>query len=317
MTRQLAALLVLGALAAGCGSEPGAAGTPTPGAPAQGGTAGDGLTAVATVFPLAWIVTQVAPGADVTFLGERGQDPHDLELSPGNRELLETADVVAFMGDLGFQPQVESAVPGVSGVLVDVAEVAGPQRTREAGHEGGDEHHEDQAVDPHLWFDPAVMADVAEATGAAFAAADPDRADDYRSGAAAAAEELRAVEADIASLLEDCRHETAIVSHEAYAYLLEPRGMGQEGVAGTGGHGEASPRRLAELTDRIREEGIPAVAAEPLEGRTDAEVLAGEAGVDLVEIDSLEVASDEQLRIGYPELLRQQAEAFATVLECG
>ena len=315
--RLLAALLTLGALAAGCGSEPGAADPSASGASAQDGTVGNGLTAVATVFPLAWIVTQVAPGADLAYLGERGQDPHDLELSPGDREVLETADVVAFMGHLGFQPQVESAVPGVSGVLVDVAEIAGPQRTREAGHDDGHDHDGGEAIDPHLWFDPAVMADVAEETGAAFAAADPDRAEGYRTGAAAAAEQLSAVQGDIASLLEDCRHETAIVSHEAYAYLLEPHGLDQEGVAGTGGHGEASPRRLAELTDRIREEGISAVAAEPLEGRADAEVLASEAGADIVEIDSLEVASDEQLRIGYPELLRQQAEAFATVLECG
>jgi zinc transport system substrate-binding protein len=107
------------------------------------------------------------------------------------------------------------------------------------------------------------------------------------------------------------------VSHEAYAYLLEPRGFEQAGVSGAGGHGDASPQRLAELVERIRADGIPAVLAEPLEGRSDAEALAREAGVELLEIDPLEIGTDELDALGYPAALRQQAEAFATALQCG
>ncbi|HVM15235.1 MAG TPA: zinc ABC transporter substrate-binding protein, partial [Egibacteraceae bacterium] len=78
-----------------------------------------------------------------------------------------------------------------------------------------------------------------------------------------------------------------------------------------------SPQRLAELTERLRNEGIPAVAAEPIEGRADAETLASEAGVELVEIHPLEVVTEQELDIGYPDLLRQQADAFTVALDCG
>lgn len=316
MIRLLASLAVVGLLATACGEQPNGAddaGVATPGSVAP--DAGEGLTVVATVFPLAWLADQIAPGAEVAFLGARGQDPHDLELSPRDRELVETAAVLLYMGGLDFQPQVESAVPSARGRVVDVAAIAGPDRLLDVDHE--DHEGDDAAVDPHLWFDAALMAAVAEETGAAFADADAERAADYRANARAVADRLRELDADIDSLLTDCRRDTAIVSHEAYDYLLQPRDLHQEGISGPGGHGEASPQRLAALIERIREEDIDAIAAEPFEGRADAEVLAREAGVDLVEIDSLEVVTDEQFEVGYPALLQAQAEAFATVLECG
>jgi len=78
----------------------------------------------------------------------------------------------------------------------------------------------------------------------------------------------------------------------------------------------SSPADLAALTQEIRDEGIPAVLAEPFEGRSDAEALAREAGLDVLEINPLEVVTPEEHEIGYPDLLRQQASTFATALRC-
>lgn len=318
--RTVIGLLVLVLAVPACGAEPSRSSARETAGSASG--VGGSLAGVATVFPLAWIAEQVAPAADVAFLGARGQDPHDLELSPGDREAIETADVLVYMGELDFQPQVEQAVAGASGEVVSVADVAGAPRLLPFGeddHAADDEtDHADEhaAVDPHAWFDAGIMADVARQVGEAFAAADPDHTDEYAANAEAVAGELEALQAEVDELLDQCRFDTVIVSHDAYAYLLTPRGLRQEGISGAGGHGEASPHRLAELTERIREQGIPAIAAEPLEGRADAEVLAGESGAELVEIDPLEVADDEQLAAGYPEALREQAESFATALDC-
>jgi len=307
---------------------------------------GEGITAVTSVYPLAAVAEDIAPGADVRLLTSSGQDPHDLELSPDDRRLVESADVVLYMGDLDFQPQVEAAVADATGAVVSVAEVAGSDNLRRLeghDHEDGDDHghgdgdddhaddadddhgsgqqedahaHDDEAVDPHLWFDAAIMAGVAEAVGEAFAAADPDRADGYRERAGALHDELAALDEDIDAVFADCAHDTAIVSHEAYAYLLERRGLAQEGISGAGGHADASPARLAELTERIRAEGIPAVLAEPIEGRGDAEALASEAGVDLLDVDPLEIGEAHLAGVRFPDALRAQAEAFATALEC-
>jgi zinc transport system substrate-binding protein len=374
---RLAPLVVLVVLLAACGGEPAAevddaptpATTPTPevtematpedepeSTPTPAADLGAGITVVTTVFPLASIAEEIAPGADVTLLTSSGQDPHDLELSPADRALLESADVVLYMGDLDFQPQVEAAVASATGEVVSVADVAGSGNLRDFdAHSHDDDHadeddehsdddaddghgHDDEttddghdddeasddtrtgdieAVDPHIWFDASIMAEVAEEVAEALAAVDAEHADGYRENGEALHDELLALDEELDTLLSECTFDTAIVSHEAYSYLLEPRGLEQAGVSGAGGHGDASPQRLAELVDRIRAEGISAVLAEPLEGRSDAEALAREAGVDLLEIDPLEIGTDELNALGYPAALRQQAETFATALECG
>jgi zinc transport system substrate-binding protein len=290
----------------------------------------EGLQVVATVYPLAWLAAEIAPDASVTSLAARGQDPHDLELTPQQRSAFESADLIAYLGPIDFQPQVEAAISGVSGEVVSAADIAGDDRLRHAGddhphEEDGDDGHDDDAeddadeteiVDPHLWFDAAVMADIAVAMGEAFAAADPDNAEQYTATAAVVADDLTAVGEQIAGMLDACEHDEIIVSHEAYGYLLAPHGLEQHGISGAGGHSEASPADIAALTAEIREENIPAVLSEPVEGRTDAEAVAREAGVEIIEIYSLDIVDDEQAAEGFPALLVQQAEAVAQAAQC-
>jgi zinc transport system substrate-binding protein len=283
----------------------------------------EGLQVVATVYPLAWLAAEIAPEASVTSLSARGQDPHDLELTPQQRSAFESADLVAYLGPIDFQPQVEAAISGVSGEVVSAADIAGDDRLRHAGddhaHEdedGESDDDESEIVDPHLWFDAAVMADIALRMGDAFATADPDNAEQYTATAAVVADDLAAVDEQVAGMLGACEHDEIIVSHEAYGYLLAPHGLAQHGISGAGGHSEASPADIAALTAEIREEGIPAVLSEPVEGRTDAEAVAREAGVEIIEIYSLDIVDDEQAAEGFPALLVQQAEAVAQAAQC-
>ena len=278
----------------------------------------EGLQVIATVYPLAWLATEIAPDATITSLGARGQDPHDLELSPQQRTALESADVIAYLGDIGFQPQVEAAVSSATGQVVDAAEIAGDDRLLHPGDHGhaDDDAGATEAVDAHLWFDAALMAEIALAMGDAFAKADPQGAEQYTANAERASNDLVAAAEQMGAMLADCEHSEVIVGHEAFAYLLAPHGLVQHGISGAGGHSEASPADIAELTAEIREQGIPAVLSEPVEGRTDAEAVAREAGVEVVDIYSLDIVEPEQASEGFPALLLQQAEAVAQAAQC-
>lgn len=318
MPRLLVLPFVLVALA-GCVAGP-AGSDRAPTAPAP--DAGTGLTAVATVFPLAWVAEQIAPAAQVTLVGGGGREPHDLELSPTDRTRLESADVLAYLGDIGFQPQVEEAVRASGGQIVSAAKVAGDERLlvvaegEDAVGPAAPDAARDGPIDPHLWFDPAIMADVALRTGDAFAAADPAGAQGYRANAEAVRQALVTLDTELDALLDSCRFDEVIVSHEAYAYLVEPHGLRQEGLSGAGGHGEASPRRIADLAAEVRAEGIPAVLVEPVEGRAEAEAVGAEAGVELVDVYSLDIVSDDQAAKGLVQLLREQAQAVARAAGC-
>lgn len=310
-------------LVAACESPAGEAGDPPPHEDAEPAGAGeDRLLVVASVFPLAWLAGEIAPAAEVRLLGAGGQDPHDLEMSPRERSAIEDADVVLHMGPIGLQPQVEQAVAGAGGEVVAVGDVLGPDALRPLATHGDDAARDDAghsgaAVDPHVWLSPARWAEVAEAVGEALAAADAGGVSGYADRAASVAEELAALEGEIDARLSGCAHSVALVGHEAWGYLLEPRGLEQEGVSPAGGHGEASPQRLADLVDLIEATGVPAVFAEPVEGRDHAEALADEAGVELHEVDPLEIAPEGGRSSGYPELLLAQVEVFAEGLRCG
>ena len=305
-----------------------------------GAAAGDEVSAVAAVYPLSWVAEQVAPDAQVSLLAAGGLEAHDLEITPGQREAIQSADVVLFVGDIGYQPQVESAVGSAEGEVVSLSEVAGDERllapgedpsAHEEGEEGegeeGDEHagegegeHAGEAeavVDAHIWFDPEVMADVATRTGEAFAVADPDNAETYRENAAALNEELTGLRGELDGILGgECRHDEAIVSHQAYGYLLESYGYEQHGVTGINPEAGASSGELAELVAEIEREGFEYVLAEPVEGREGAETVAREAGVELLEISPLDAVTDEQAEAGFPSLVREQAAQFARALGC-
>ena len=278
----------------------------------------EGVQVVATVYPLAWLAQEVAPDASVASLGARGQDPHDLELTPQQRSAFASADVIAYVGPIGFQPQVEAAIPDATGEVVSAADIAGDERLLHAGDHGhaDAEAQESAQIDAHLWFDAALMAEVAISMGEAFAEADPANSDLYIANAANASEDLVAVAEQVAGMLSGCEHDEVIVGHEAFAYLLAPHGLVQHGISGAGGHNEASPADIATLTAEIREQGIPAVLSEPVEGRTDAEAVAREAGVDIIDVYSLDIVEEEQASRGFPALLLQQAEAVAQAADC-
>jgi zinc transport system substrate-binding protein len=316
-------LVVLFLLATACGGEatPGSAGSPG----AVDATGGGDLQTVAAVYPLAWVAGQIAPDAEVNLLNEGGQEAHDLDISPPQRAAIETADVVLYMGDIDYQPQVEDSIPAAPGEVVSAAEVAGDDALLAASadahvheDEGTDDHADEEGgVDPHLWFDPAILAEVAAAAGEAFAAADPDNAEAYQQNAAAVSEQLTGLGDDLDDLLGgDCAFDEAIVSHAAYAYLLQPYDKTQHAVTNVSAEGDASAGELAEIVGEIREEGFTHVLAEPVEGREGAEAVANEAGVELLEISPLDAVTEEQAAAGLPDLVRAQAEAFATALGC-
>lgn len=309
MRRLPAAVLCVSLLAAACGdgdSPPSGAGE---------------LSAVASVYPLAWVAEQVAPQADVTLLSAGGVEAHDLELTPDQREAIQVSDVVLFVGEIGYQPQVEEAVVSAEGTVVSLSDVAGPARLLERGLDphrpGPAPGGGDAVVDPHIWFDPDVMADAAVQVGEAFAAADPGNAATYLGNAEALVAEFADLGRELDGVLGgECTHGEAIVSHQAYGYLLEPHGIEQHGVTGINPEAGAASGELAELVEEVEAEGFTHVLGEPVEGREGAETVAREAEVELLEILPLDAVTDEQADVGFIGLVRDQAGQFALALGC-
>src|SRR5919106_6086621 len=132
--------------------------------PSCDGEGDDGLTVVASFYSLAFAAEQVGgPGVEVIDLTPPGSEAHDVELSFEDRTALESADLVLYLGDIGFQPQIEQAVRDATGEVVVAATVEGD--------------------DPHVWLDPVAFAGMVERVADGYARVDADPAGQYRSRA--------------------------------------------------------------------------------------------------------------------------------------
>jgi zinc transport system substrate-binding protein len=287
---KLALLVGVGILATGCGSsEAGGDGRPQ---------------VVASFYPLAFVAEQVAKDrAEIVSLTPPGAEAHDIEPTSSQVIAISEADLVLFLGG-GFQPSIEELASDAGDAALDVAQgqdVLPP-------HEG-----EEEAFDPHLWLDPTRMIPIAEATGERLAEADPDGAPDYRAGASALADDLRALDREFEEGLSDCASWDIVTSHEAFGYLAARYGLEQIGIAGLDPEAEPSPQRIAEVTDFVEDHDVTTIFFETLVSPEVAETIAQETGASTAQLDPLEGPPEEG---DYFSVMRANLDALMEALRC-
>jgi zinc transport system substrate-binding protein len=274
-------LAALGATAAlaGCGGgeEPAASGK---------------LDVVAALYPLAFAAEQIGGSAvDVVNLTPPGVEPHDLELSPGDVELIREADLVLYLGE-GFQPAVEEAALRSTGPVYVLATL----ELREGG-------------DPHVWLDPLRYAAIAERLGRVLQA---------ETAATAFADRLRELDQELERGLADCDRRAIVTSHDAFGYLADRYGLEQVAVTGIAPEAEPAARDLAKVVEQVEESGATTVYVEPLVSQELAETVAREAGVDVATLNPLEGLTDEETEAGedYFSVMRANLAALREGLGC-
>ncbi|MDQ4004896.1 MAG: metal ABC transporter substrate-binding protein [Actinomycetota bacterium] len=255
---------------------------------AAGADAGSGSSVVASLYPPAFAAERVAgPSTDVIDLTPAGAEAHDIELSLEQRSAIEEADLVLYLGDLGFQPQVEAAVEDASGTVIDLT---GSLELLE-GHP--DEHAEEEGtevpVDPHVWLDPVRFSEMVDGITAALAEVDRDPADDLEGRADALLGELASLDEEYRSSLEGCETHTMVVSHEAFGYLADRYGLEQVGLAGTTPEAEPTVQALGEAGELLSSGQAHAVFYEAdAESKRIAESVAGDFDLPALPLGTLE-----------------------------
>lgn len=295
--RKLIAGLVVGALAtAACSG--------------SGGTqADDGRTqVVAGFYPLAEAARRIGGrDVEVTNLTPAGTEPHDLELTPTQVDRLLDADVVVYLGD-GFQPAVQEVVrrrqtPAVD-LLTSVPVTSGGEGTT--------------GRDPHFWLDPTLLSLAAGRIEAALVAARPPAADRFRVATDGYRAELAGLDAELEAGLAECQRDDIVTSHAAFQYLAKRYRLNQRPLAGLSPEAEPDPRRLAELADLIKRQGITTVFYERVVSARVARTLAAEAKVATAVLDPVESLSRRDLEQGreYADVMRDNLAALRAALDC-
>lgn len=286
-----------------------------------GGDEQDGLSLVASFYPLEHLLERVAGDhASVTALTAPGLDPHELELSPRAVGSLGSADLVVY--ESGMQPAVDDAVASqAADHSFDVAPAAdllafGESEDEHAEHDGhdGDEHddaeHDHGPLDPHFWLDPQRYGDVATAVGERLAELDPAHAEDYRANAQAFVDDLTALDEELAAGLAGCEVREVVTTHDAFGYLGDRYDLHVTGITGINPESEPSPARLAEVSALVEELGVTTVYAEPLLPRAVAETVAAETGAQVLTLDPADGLTQGATGQDYLEIMRSNLETL-------
>lgn len=260
----------------------------------------EGISVVASMYPLAWAAASVGgPDVVVTDLTPPGSEAHDATLTAAQRAELQTADVVLYLGRVGFQPDVERAVPEATGAVVDVSSAV----------------RDDLGRDPHIWLDLTAMRDVVEMTRAALVEADAGSASAYDDRARTVTARLGDLEAAYRNGLSACDFTSFVVTHEAFGYLARRYGLRQIGIQGLVPDSEPTAEQIQAVAGAIGDgDAAPAVFFEDTpEGRTIAESVASDAGVPTLPLGTLEADPG----VGdYLDVMRANLDSLSEGLRC-
>lgn len=330
----LMAVAALALVAAGCGDDD--------------DTSADGRpTVVVTTNILGDVVTNLAGDAvDVVTIMPVGADPHDFQASAQQANTMRTADVLIVNG-ADFEEGLIDVIRGAESDGVATFEAIGTVSTIEFGagghdqdehegdedhddHEGDDEHegedhdehegHDHEGADPHFFTDPARMA-LAVPAIADFLIDNVDGLDTaaVEAAAAAYAEELADLDAEVASLMDGIPAESRILvtNHEVFGYYADRYGFEVVGTIipsgstldGTGAGG------LAELAETIEAEGVPAIFSDTSSSDQLAQTLADEVGeVAVVELYTESLGDAGSDGATYVSMIRSNSERIAAAL---
>jgi zinc/manganese transport system substrate-binding protein len=254
MARLALVLLLLAALASGCGD--------------GGDAAASGkLGVVATTTQAADLARNV--GGDrvaVTGLLAPNADPHEYEVRPRDLEALAEAGLVVRSGG-EVDEWLQEAVDG-SGTEAPVLDLSAHVRLR------GD--------DPHWWQDPRNVELAVPAIRDAMAKADPAGASAYRANAAAYLERVRRLDARVRACIGRIPEpqRKLVTTHDALGYYAARYGIDVIGavIPSLSTEGQPSAGETADLVRTIRAARVKAIFAESSVSPKVEEAIAREAG---------------------------------------
>lgn len=237
------------------------------------------IKAFVSILPQADFVKRVGgPYVDVEVLVGPGQSPATYEPTPKQMAGLGEAQVLFRIGtpfEKGFMDKVAELYEGLE--VVDTRKGVPLRYFRRSGGR--------EVPDPHIWLDPHLVMIQAETICEALSRHAPEHRPDFKRNLAAFKVDLNRVDEKITQTLAPIRGSKFYVFHPAFGYFGDRYGLTQVAVEIEGK--EPTPRQLAGLIQRAKEEGVKVIFVQPQYARKNAEIIAGEIGGAVMPINPL------------------------------
>lgn len=237
---------------------------------------------------------------EVQMLVPPGTEPHHFEPTPGAIIAVKEADLFVYTSP-AIEPWTQDILAGLDGGR---ALAAGPVE-------------EDQ--DPHVWMTPYGALAMARRLANTLADLDTQHAAKYRQNLKTFEKEIAALHRAFQDGLADCKSRAVVhVGHLAFGELAHTYELDLRSLSGTSHQGEHSVKRLAELVRFIRKGQVRAVFTEELVSPELARTVAGETGVRVLPLYTVEEVSKRDFEQGktYLDYMRQNLKNLQEGLQC-
>jgi len=295
----------------------------------------DRLQVVATVFP-AYDFARAAAGdrADVTLLLPPGVESHSYEPTPADILQVQRCDLFIYLGGESdtWVDTILSAVErsGETLRMVDCVPLLEEETVEgmQGGHDHDHEHEEDHdhlgevvGMDEHVWTAPLNAAAITRTIGECLSALDPANEKVYAANAETYAAELEALDREFTAFFEGLPDRTIVFGDRfpllyfADAYNLDYYAA----FPGCGSQTEPSAATVAFLTEKVREEHLPAVWYIEFSNHLVADSIAEAAGVGTAQFHTCHNVSKADLEAGatYLSLMRGNLNALQENMQEG
>ena len=232
---------------------------------------------VTTILPLEGLVRAVGgTHISVETLGDGRTSPHDLRLTPTDRQRLNQADLV-LMVDPSLEPFMTRLIPQLKQVLV-LSKLNGLTllETEEEHHHGHhDEHHDDahddhdahqdadKFLDPHLWLDPHNSITIAMELAGVLGKIAPAHADAFIANAKTLAGQIRALDRTLTKKLAATKGKKYVLFHDAFSYFTAHYQIDIPAVVASETHGGMDVHELNDLRTILASGDIACLFTEP------------------------------------------------------
>ena len=248
----------------------------------------EGFTVVAVDFPSYDAARAVMGTEGLTMLLPPGSGSHSYDPTPKDMIALATADAVIYTGgpsDYWVETVLDSldSKPAVFR-LIDQVELL--YEERKEGMEAEEEEHE---IDEHVWTSPVNEAVLVNNLAEFLAGLNEDMRDEYEKGRDERLSELSRLDRELRELVSSSSGHTLIfASRFPLIYFTREYGLDYYAAfPGCAEETEPSARTIAFLIDKARELEVPAVLCIELSSPSIARVIAGEAGCQVMEFNTM------------------------------
>lgn len=283
------------------------------------------LNIAVTNFATYDFVRQIAgDSVNLTFLLGPGIDSHSYEPTTKDLITIQEADMFIYIGgelerwvDKVLETSDLSNVECIC--LKNMVELKQEKEVDGAEHEHHDEHDEEFAYNEHIWTSPANAKIMIEKIAEKISEKDLDNKNFYITNAENYNEEITKLQKDIQDIVDNkVRNRLVFGDKMPMQYFLDEFGLeASAAFNGCSTETEPSSTTLTYLIEKVKDEKIPVVLYIELSTGQVANTIAEEAGVGIMQIQTLHNVSKNDFENGetYVSLMRRNLDVLRKALQ--